>query len=197
LLAVFATDSAAVPVLWSGNGHYYEAVDHPTTTFTYEEAFNNAQSSTYAGLQGHLATITSAAENAFIAATFPQAAQAFGYLLGAIQPAGSPEPGGGWQWVTGEAFSFTNWIGGEPNNAGGNENAIHLRNSSGQWNDIYGPGSTYGFGTSVHGYLIEYSFPVQQTPEPSVLFLMALGLLALARRYWATSARRVRAMRAG
>jgi hypothetical protein len=33
------------------------------------------------------------------------------------------EPDGGWQWVTGEAFSYTNWRLGEPNN-NGDENRI-------------------------------------------------------------------------
>lgn len=40
----------------------------------------------------------------------------------------------GWAWVTGEDFEFNNWGANEPNDAGGLEDAGHIRND-GQWND--------------------------------------------------------------
>ena len=40
----------------------------------------------------------------------------------------------GWAWVTGEAFTYHPWGGGEPNDFGGIEDAAHLR-SDGLWND--------------------------------------------------------------
>jgi hypothetical protein len=86
-------------------------------------------------LGGHLATITSAAENAFVFGLGEATGGGFYYALGGFQPPGSPEPAGNWQWVTGEPFSYTNWVSGEPNNSGG-ENALMFVNSLAQWNDI-------------------------------------------------------------
>jgi hypothetical protein len=176
----------ATPIQWAvssgGNGHYYEAVDRQFVAFSWTSANADANSRTFAGLQGHLATLTSAAETAFVVATFPQAASAFGYVIGGFQLPGSPEPGGGWQWVTGESFIYTNWISGEPNNAGGTEDIIHLRDGVGHWNDLSsGPGGNglWGPGSSSYGYLIEYSFPVAQTPEPVSMALLGLGVAML------------------
>jgi len=68
---------------------------------------------------GHLATITSEAENAFIYGlasnnialwhSLPNGC-VLGPWLGGTQPTGSSEPGGGWRWVTGETWSYTNWV---------------------------------------------------------------------------------------
>ncbi len=53
-------------------------------------------------------------ENDWIKARFP----GINFWLGGFQDHQAPgysEPFGGWTWVTGEAFSYTNWNGGEPN----------------------------------------------------------------------------------
>ena len=59
----------ALPVQWSsasgGNDHWYEVVNHGSGV-SWDEAKALAESSTYLGLQGHLVTITSAAEDAFV-----------------------------------------------------------------------------------------------------------------------------------
>jgi hypothetical protein len=55
----------AAPVLNPANGHYYEVV-WPGRVLTWEEAHDEAAASTYLGMQGYLATITSAEEQAFI-----------------------------------------------------------------------------------------------------------------------------------
>jgi len=110
------------------------------------------------GVAGHLATVTSAAETSFIVAHVPDAVVfrtnqgpfAGGAYIGAFQPAGPTEPGGGWQWVTGEPFVYTNWAGGAPNNAG-NENVIHFWSPAGTWNDAGG--------SLLKGYLVEYDAP--------------------------------------
>ena len=47
-----------------------------------------------------------------------------GPWVGGFQPAGSPEPAGGWQWVTGEPFSYANWLAGRPINFNGNNDVI-------------------------------------------------------------------------
>ncbi|MCK9441150.1 MAG: hypothetical protein M0Q13_06995 [Methanothrix sp.] len=105
-----------------GNGHYYEAVLVPGG-ITWNDANTRANA---AG--GHLATITSAAENQFVYNLVAEYddywlgdnhGNGAGPWLGGYQPAGSLEPAGGWAWVTGEPFSYTNWHTGEPNNGGG------------------------------------------------------------------------------
>ena len=58
------------------------------------------------------------------------------------------EPAGGWRWVTGEPWGYTNWNGGEPNNAGGIEDFLQWY-SSGVWNDL--PGAA-----TITGYLVEF-----------------------------------------
>lgn len=116
-----------------GNDHWYRAV-RVTTLVSWTEAFANAPS-----LGGYLASITSAAENAFVF-SLVSSPEFFngekGATFGAYQPAGSSEPGGGWTWVNGEPWSYVNWTGGQPDNGGGGpaEDIAHFWNGPG-WND--------------------------------------------------------------
>jgi len=157
---------SAQAVHWSpssgGNGHWYEMVATPGG-IDWNGADGWAQS---AG--GHLATITSLAENGFCfgLADDPQYWYADGFnsnigpWLGGIQAPGSAEPAGGWGWVSGEPWSFTAWAAGEPSNGGGTENALHFFHSpaparAAEWNDITDTVS------SVLGFLIEYEFTLE------------------------------------
>ena len=99
------SNAIAAPVYYSGTGHYYEAIR--PGPMTWDQAKTAAESRSYLGVQGHLATITSQGENDFIKNNVPGSADCF---LGGFQPAGSPEPAGGWQWVTGEPWIYTNWL---------------------------------------------------------------------------------------
>lgn len=121
---------------------------------------------------GYLATITSKTENDFVFSLIegPEFWSGLaGPWIGGYQPPGSPEPAGGWRWVTDEAFSYMNWHEptGEPNNAGGFENSIHFVRSSingaSRWNDFNGNANPVAF-------IIE-----RPIPEPS-----SIGLLMLA-----------------
>lgn len=125
----------------SSNGHYYELV---SSNLNWDQAKAAAQAKSYLGVTGHLATITSAQEQSFVTDQF------FGRTawLGGIQAAGSAEPSGGFGWVTGEPFSYTNWDTAEPNNVNGNEDAINLNNST-RWNDA-------SRSTTAPYYLAEY-----------------------------------------
>ena len=84
----------AQPVLFSENGHYYELalVDRPVR---WEEARDLASQRSFKGLQGHLATITSAAENEVVCNV-----GAARYWLGGFQDVTATSVDEGWQWVT-------------------------------------------------------------------------------------------------
>jgi len=154
-LLLIAAPASAAPVRWSGNGHYYESVGESLPWWD--------ASAAAVSRGGYLATLTSAAENDWVRDNVLE-----GYsLLGGIQPPGSPEPDGGWEWVTGEAWAFTNWAAGEPNNWG-DENVLAIYPGSGQWNDH--PGSNF------YPFLVEYERPV---PLPGALVLLGSGLVGL------------------
>lgn len=132
------------------NGHTYDVVEVPGG-ITWADANAAAQSMANGGslCPGHLATVTSQAESDFLVATFGGALLNLKWLGGFQNPAGV-EPAGGWEWVTGEAWSYTNWGGSEPNNLG-NEDALVLFFGNGTWNDAP-EGFLYGSG----GYVVEY-----------------------------------------
>jgi hypothetical protein len=126
----------AAPVCWSVNGNCYDRIDVADSGISWETAKIAAESSSFQGVNGHLAIVTSQEENDFILNNLggPEVDRSF--WLGGFQPPGSQEPDGGWQWLTGEPFVFTNWAPDEPNNARGNEDAIVLLEPSGLWNDL-------------------------------------------------------------
>ena len=116
---VIAVSASAQPIQWTvaegGNGHFYEAVEVQSGC-TWDQAVGHISGSAWSG--GHLVTLTSAEENLWVWDTLGQPVL---YWLGGVQPPGSPEPGGGWTWVSGEPWSYENWDDGEPNDANGNE----------------------------------------------------------------------------
>jgi len=175
--SLMAAAAQAAPVQWQtsagGNGHYYDFV---AGAFTWEEAFaaaNAATLSTPGGeVNGYLATITSAGENAFLVGIAPN-----GWFGGSDR-----DEEGTWVWMNGPELgqvfwsggpggtapggSFASWNGGEPNNLG-NEDYAHTNN--GAWND-------YPNGISL-GYYVEFDAApaVGGVPEPSAWALMILG----------------------
>ncbi len=98
-----------------GNGHWY-GWHQFSEDVTWEEA------QTWAISQGgHLVTITSPAEETFVEDFVLIQAFPAGWM-GAYQDLDGDdysEPDGGWRWVTGEAWNYTDWAPGEPNDSSG------------------------------------------------------------------------------
>src|SRR5207244_13339010 len=105
-------------VLNPANGHYYENIPLLAGTgIDWDTANGNAQAREYRTVQGHLATLTSSSEQNFVISHLGGSLS--GYWIGGYQVAGAVEPAEGWAWVTGEPWSYTNWMSGEPNDARG------------------------------------------------------------------------------
>ena len=144
------------------NGHWFQLIC-ADRRLTWDEAKAAAERESYQGLPGHLATITTAAEQQLLFANWAQKLPAYAQTcwLGGYQPAGSPEPGGGWRWVTGEPWGYTAWSPVEPNNAEG-EDTLQFE-SGGRWNDNSRNAPTAAF-------LVEYepskAAPAVGTPSP-------------------------------
>jgi len=162
-IALFCRFAHAETVQWSvsegGNGHVYEVVLVPGG-ITWIDANNLAEQK-----GGHLATITSQDENDFVFSLVNDVQYwnvSGGPLLGGYQLPGSVEPNGGWMWVTGEPFVYSNWRYDQPNNLG-NENCIHFGWGSGitpTWNDL---SDIYTANSMPIAYVIEY----ENLPEPA------------------------------
>ena len=91
---------------------------------------------------GHLASIKSREELQFI----QQQICGQPAWIGAVRHGSGNGPGAAnWRWSDGTQWEFTNWAGGEPNNAGGREDRVQMYGQhDGKWNDIHsgwsGPG---------------------------------------------------------
>ena len=143
-----------------GNGHWYKAVAL-TNGITWHEADLIARSH-----HAYLATPVTAEENQFIfslvdAPEFFTPEHGSGPALGGVQPARAAEPAGGWFWVSGEPWTYSNWFPGEPNNGRNGsktEDRLHFysgapNSRSATWNDMVE--SDRGPGNPMPGYILE------------------------------------------
>lgn len=154
VIAVVLTTTASAqtpsgPVFNSATQSYYQLVLRPN--LNWQQAYDaTLRMPSYAGRRPRLVTVTSYAEDRFIVATWGNQLQRC--WLGARRNRGAiPGP---WQWVNGEAFSYTNWSRGEPNNTAGREDTIQY------WPN----GTVLGIGwadisqndTQARGFVVEY-----------------------------------------
>jgi hypothetical protein len=165
---------------WTGagaNNHWYALTGNPSNWWNGEVeadalASSGARNPFGAVANGYQASLHSAAENAFIIATFGTQ----GLHIGAFQAPGTGEPNSDWQWTSGEAFTYSNWSGGEPNDLGGEDYVSMNWGSNGSWNDHNG-------GPGYRG-LMEFEAiaapPGTVTPEPVTMTLLGTGLAGIA-----------------
>ncbi|MDA9646813.1 choice-of-anchor L domain-containing protein, partial [Flavobacteriaceae bacterium] len=156
-------------------GHYYEFISDNSVTWT--DAKILAENTSYFGLQGYLATITSVQENQIAAVQV----NAVGWIGGSDLASE-----GDWRWVTGpeglenggtgrpfwsgtgSAFGgfaingeYSNWNGTfEPNNSNSGEHFAHVTSSNigapGTWNDLPNNTETQPLDYRSTGYIVEY-----------------------------------------
>ncbi len=143
------------PAEAGGTGHFYEPVLAP-------DGISCADAAADAFARGgYLATPTTSAENTFCydlisdpAYWFVSSNASLGPWLGGLQTAGSSEPAGGWQWPSGERWSYEAWAPGEPNNLNGIESRLQFialgTATSALWNDAY------EHDDRMLGYVVEY-----------------------------------------
>ncbi len=163
--AVGASDGIKVglPVLNPANGHYYEFVPF---TGGWNDAKALAEARQYEGRQGYLGTVTSLAEREWINANLAELnpLSLAEILIGGYQLPGSPEPSGGWAWVTDEAWEFTSWRYEEPNDYDGAEDYLMMHTGRAcAWDDW--PEYAGGF---ADGFLVEYGLDLTPPTTPIV-----------------------------
>ncbi|HKS58790.1 MAG TPA: hypothetical protein VJS12_26095 [Steroidobacteraceae bacterium] len=169
------------------DGHYYQVI--PAWKISWEASKTGAEQRTFQGVQGHLATIGSPEEDAFLeqlrartlSALHPWFA-ATELWVGGFQvrcATANPEPACGWMWLNGDPIAptngsspYTNWLSGEPNNQKRTPDAMNRatedflaighKNQFG-WNDE-------GALPNVWGYIVEYGEGDLTVPALSCAF---------------------------
>jgi len=143
----------AEPVQWEGNGHWYDAIGFNQN---WHRARRNASTRIHLDLPGHLATLTSQAEQDFVWQSFYRC----NYWLGGFQARWARTVDTGWKWITGEPWSFTKWEANKPDDCcgtggieDGEENFLLL--TCEWWDDRY---ETY----VATRYIVEYEEDVAQ-----------------------------------
>lgn len=151
------------PIVNPDNGHEYYLLDRDTWTNSQAEAI---------ALGGNLVTVSNAAEQEWLEVTFgpidadndPRA-----FWIGLFSPSGPSANPEDYEWVSGEAVTYTNWGDGEPN--GGSSGFAYIgRFADGTWNDI-------------NNTNIQFFGVVEVIPSPGAAsLLVAMGLCSVGHR---------------
>ena len=156
---IYAILSANANIVYSKETNsFYEYVTNSTISWGAADAA--AKTSTFNGVTGHLAVVTSQTEADYLATLHGETAFNRQIMLGGSDIANQ----GSWVWLYGpEAgiqFSqgdtavnnmYTDWLGGEPNNATGDQHYLHFHGNQG-----FGDISTTQNHPNTTGYLIEW-----------------------------------------
>lgn len=137
--------SIDAPVVNPNNGHAYYVVNQATDWDTAKAA---AEALTFGSFTGHLVTIQDQAELDWIMGNLNVTRPWIGLYQNTASSSYS-EPTGGWEWVTGEPFTFDNWAAGEPNDNPAGENTAEMF-GNGEWNDIQ------SFNAWTNSYIVEF-----------------------------------------
>ena len=205
LFALFAgnLNAQAPNSVWTapfGPGGTWNIYEVYLTTDTWVNAHNRTFTTTDSlglGVKGHLVSLHSAAENNWVHLVAGGGDVSIGLVdrvgvqgqdlagntfdLGASESQGTADNRTmGWKWTSGEAFSYQNWSGGEPNDFNAAEDMAHLGGNT-LWNDN-GSGYAAGVpvadpnsnseGAPVFKYVIEYEANLADPTD-----LIAVGAL--------------------
>ncbi|MGK7923208.1 MAG: lectin-like protein [Trichodesmium sp.] len=129
-------------------------------SITWKSAQSQAEGIVFEGVNGHLATVTSKAENGFIVSEIVPISQ--NHVNGTAWLGGTDEEvEGTWEWITGEKWQYENWATGQPR-------AIS-QDFLAYFPDVwYGADDNGPFRTTrVYGYIVE--FEGTGTPDDNLI----------------------------
>ena len=112
---------------WPQNGHYYGIL---TTSRIFSSAVELAESTVYRGVSGHLATITSQAEQTFLEQEVFSQVPSSRPWIGMIDD--DPRAPNRYRWITGEDITYTHWWEGYPANYSGDDPVL-VDTATGKW----------------------------------------------------------------
>ena len=133
------------------NGNYYYLVDVPVS---WEEAEARCEKK-----GGHLATVTSAEENTWIAQNINPYEDHQSWLGGLM------DVNHKWHWITGEDWSYTSFGENQPDFYDSNEYYLCTLHSGDKWNDGDQEGYLGNSWISIEGYIIEWEGDTQTKEE--------------------------------
>jgi hypothetical protein len=187
LFSLGCSQSLADMALWMGNGNYYDFVPG---ALEWHAAEADAEGRVVMGVSGHLATVTSQAENDFLVAAFGNDEPSrFAWIGG-----NAPSDDGVWKWMVGPEsgiqfsdygaptapFNYANWGGIEPNHNYYDENyadfnlgQAYAGINPGQWGDAR---PVPWEADPVVGYLVEFETDSSVVPLPGAFLLGSLGM---------------------
>ena len=163
----------SVSVSWrqGPGGNFYAFVPAPDgVTWSEAQIATNLIDAPASSQRVTLASLSSRTESDFVWSILPSSAFTatvpggwlFGPWIGGYQRRESPlysESRGGWSWADGDAFGFTDWVSGEPNNRYAGEDYVHLvrpNSASRGWNDLVNdPSSVATDRQTVPGFVVE------------------------------------------